>query len=164
MTSSLSLIFQVRTQQGGNALQKAVSPISPRHHQLARDSSEMWAAITRNSSSPQCQHFPLGALTNLWALEGGGGCGGKDGVPRVGLLQFNKCHCGALCQLHKQAAISAQCIFCPFTVLDAWRPFLCNPLFMQGRSTDVFSAPLCFTFTLSHSHIKAAQSTTVWNQ
>ncbi len=104
---------------GGNALQKAVSPISPRHRQLDPDSSAMWAAITRNSSSPQCQHFPLGALTNLWALEGGGGCGGKDEVPRAGLLQFNKCHCGALCQLHKQAAISVPCIFCPFMV-NVW--------------------------------------------
>lgn len=106
----------------GDALQKAVSPISPHHHQLAPDSSEMWAAITRNSSSPQCQHFLFGALTNLWALEGGGGCEncrGKDGVPRAGLLQFNTCHCGALCQLHKQAAISTPCIFCPFMV-DVW--------------------------------------------
>ena len=77
MTSGLSLIFQVRTQQGGNALRKAVSPISPRHHQLDPDSSEMWAAITRNSSSPQCQHFPFGTLTNLGALEGGGGLRGQ---------------------------------------------------------------------------------------
>lgn len=98
---------------GGGALQKEVSPISPCHHQLAPDSSEMWAAIMRNSSSPQCQHFPLGALTNLWALEGGRG---KDWVPRAGLLRFNKCHCGALCQLHKQAAICVPCILCPFMV------------------------------------------------
>lgn len=61
----------------------------------------------RNSSSPHCQHFPLGALTNLRALEGGRG---KDWVPGAGLLRFNKCHCGALCQLHKQATICVPCI------------------------------------------------------
>lgn len=56
----------------------------------------------------------------LWQTYGhwkeAGGCGGKDGVPRAGLLRFHKCHCGALCQLHKQAAISASCIVCPLTV------------------------------------------------
>lgn len=74
----------------------------------------MWAAITRSSSSsPRCQH--LRALTNLWALEGGRGLwrGAKDGVPRAGLLQFNKCHCRALCQLQKQLAIPVLCIFHP---------------------------------------------------
>lgn len=135
MTSGLSLIFQVRAQQGGKALQKAVSPISSCHHQLVSDSSEMWAAITRNSSSPQCQHFPLGALTNLWALEGGGGVGVKGGVPRASLLRFNKCHCGALCQLHKQAAISLPCIFCPFMVYvwEAGRQFSFQSFIYAGE-------------------------------
>lgn len=143
------------------ALQKAVSPISPRHHQPAPDSSEMWAAITRNSSSPQCQHFPLGAVTNLWALEGGGACGGKDGVPMAALLPFNKCHCGALCQLHKQAAISEPCIFRLGLGGRLHVLYLCR----EGqRSMMVFSAPLCFVFTLSHSHMGAAQSTTVCHQ
>lgn len=95
----------------------------------------MWAAITRNSSSPQCQHFPLGALTNLWALEGGGGVGVKGGVPRASLLRFNKCHCGALCQLHKQAAISLPCIFCPFMVYvwEAGRQFSFQSFIYAGE-------------------------------
>lgn len=44
--------------------------------------------------------------------------------------------------------------------------FFSNPLFMQGRSTDyaVFSTNLCFAFTLSQSHMEAAQSSTVCHQ
>lgn len=79
------------------------------------------------------------------------------GVPRAGLLRFNKCHCGPLCQLHKQVAIYAPCIFCPFmvSVLEAQRTFS-NPLFMQGRSTEhggLFSAPFLlriYTVTFTH--------------
>lgn len=74
VTSGLSLVFRVRAQQGwGDALQKEVSPISPCHHQQAPDSSEMWAAIMRNSSSPQCQHF------SSWCPDGPLGSGRRQG-------------------------------------------------------------------------------------
>lgn len=101
---------------------------------------------TMSAFSFQCSDKPLGSgrRQELW---------GKDGVVQAGLLWFNKCHCGALCQLHKQAAISVPCMsfngvlfFSP--ILDLCREDhlskLCIPIvtFTHGSCQICYCLPL----------------------
>lgn len=89
-------------------------------------------------------------LLVLWQPLGSGRREGQKLGADLGFLQFNKCQCGALCQLHKQAAISVLCILWPFMVLawaEGWTFFI--SLFRQEMSTGyVLSAPFWFAFTL----------------
>lgn len=156
MTSGLSLIFQVREQQG--EYPPASSPISPRHHQLTPDSSEMWAAIMRNSTSPQCQHFPLGALTNLCKEAGAKmGCQGQACYNLISAIVGHYVNCTSRLQFLRHASsVLTWLMFGKQGTHFSPILYLCR----EGQLSMLFSQQI----TPSHSHVEAAQSTTVCHQ
>lgn len=156
---------------GVSTLQKAVSPISPRHHQLAPDSSEMWAAITRNSSSSHCQRFPPGALTNPWARQGGGGqrwgARGQACYDLISVIVGHYVKCTSRLEFlhHASSFFYWGWVLVSFSFFPPQIPYLCrgDHLSKLFFSSSFFLTQLCFAFTLSHFHMEAAQSTTLYH-
>lgn len=119
----------------------------------------------RNSSNPQCQHFPLGALwqtSGLWNEAGAKtGCWEQACYDLISVIVGHYVNCTSRLQF----VCHASSVLSWFMFGKQGEPqilYLCR----EGQLSMFFQHLFffCFAFTLSHSHAEAAQSITVCHQ
>lgn len=165
VTSGLSLIFQVRTQAGGECPAESSQPNFPTSPPASP--WQLWDVGCNNEEQQQptvsafsswCSDKPLGSGRRRGLRGQRWGCQGRACYDLISVIVGHYVNCTSRLQfMHHASSVLSWLVF--------WKHSAHFPILYLCRGGQLsmvvfFQHLFCFAFTLSHSHMEAAQSTT----